>query len=331
VWRNGSRININEIGSGTVLLTADSGVEGSTRKLEFFIADKTIGVLAGVSEDTIIVGKTELKTCEILNMDTAKGLVSKTVTCYKDSNGRAIYITAGTSSAEGYGFLFKAVIDEDTGDDTILVKILNTDNEWNTYTLKEKVRNNDSTIKAIDLYKNFLTKVDNAGNSNGDTIKQLVKYKLDSSGLVSRLDLAIDTTTDESLEKWARDNGYFRKSLAKKERTYRNDLPGFLAGCNGHNSWWVDCFMERDVPVLVRPDKDNLAEDEVMFNTTSYIVTKDRVTAEMYDLGDDNSPSAIVVYGSAAATVLRDDNFVLVDKIATPVLLFSSIASAKVI
>ena len=302
VWLNDNQKDFSEIKSGTGLLAVDSGTVDGIRLIDFYILpEKVSGVLSSANSKNLVIDGKTYEVSPLLDTSALSEYVSKNVSCFIDIYGKAIYITTETSGT--YGFLLKAYFLED--DETVQVKILETNNEWKKYNLKEKVRCNADSVKASDM----LNKI--TGN-------EVVRYTVNSDGLISRLDVAMyyeDETgkIDRDRDVTMRKAGYFRKSLHKEFRRYAHNTKGLFDG-QGY-SRWVDCFFPGTMYVLVRPDSADIKEEQVLFYTGSYFKTDKDYWTEVYDLTEDNYSPLVVVYGDASVTVSDGSELLLVDSI----------------
>ena len=317
VWVKNEAADIKEITSGSVVLIADSGLCGGSRVINIFIcSDKVTGVLKNVNDETITIDSAVIDYSPLMNVSEIRSGASKTVTCYKDIFGKAVYVTIGSEG--NYGYLFKAAFLDDAVEEAVQVKILTTDNEWKTYRLREKIRCNDTSWNAVDFYnESDLTKktLDDATGKEtvSGTKKQLVRYSVNENGEINRLDLAEDSYDSITHEDALREKGTFRKSMDKRNRRFAHQNSGLFKG-QGYSNW-LDCFFPGNLPVLVVPDSNDISEDDVLFYAKSYFKTDKDYVTEGFDRTEDNYISAVIVYGSAAATIEPGNRFVVVDYI----------------
>ena len=171
VWINGQKKAFSDIKNGNVLLVADSGTRDTKRLINIYVLiEKVSGVLKSVSDEELVIDGTTVEYATLLDESAAKEMVAKNVECYIDIYGKAVYLT--TESVGKYGVLFKAAMLEDDNE-RVQVKIYESDNNWQTYLLKEKVRSNGKSIKDEDIYEQLTLQNDPEDESKGRyTVKQ---------------------------------------------------------------------------------------------------------------------------------------------------------------
>lgn len=312
VYKKSEEVQLSSISAGNVLLVCDSGAENKKRLVNIYLCAKEEGVYKGAGEDYISIDGEKISTAPLFDKGAASSYLNNRVNYYVDSFGKVIYICLASGEAR-YGFIYKAAVDE-VDESLVTIKLLNTDNEWNNYVLNERVRVNGEKKEAADIYSQCLV------DANEKTIRQLVRYKLDANNKISTLDTAVDTSGDVAADERERDKGSFRLSLERRGRKYSEHIPGLLQGANGMYSWFSACYLDINCPVLVLPDSGDYSQDDVLFYTkSSYITSGKEMECEIYDLTEENSASLMAVYGSASATVLRDDTYVVVDRVTTEI------------
>lgn len=302
VWVKDDKKDFSVLKSGTAVMAIDSGERNGIRLMDFYVlTDKVTGILQNVNSEDITIDNTSYEVAPFLDVTSASKAVSKNISCYIDIFGRAVY--AQTETSGSYGFLYKAYL---LDDETVQVQILETNNEWKKYNLKEKVRCNANSVKAADM----LDKIKG---------KELVRYVVNDDGLISRLDTAmyqeneageIDAGRDATM----RDAGYFRLSLAKKNRRFAHQTKGLFDG-QGYNRW-VDCFFPSQLYVLVRPDGNDIQQDQILWYTAAYFKTDYDYVTEVYDLTADNCTPLVMVYGDSTAQITDGSELVMADRIA---------------
>ncbi len=310
VWINGQKKAFSDIKNGNVLLVADSGTRDTKRLINIYVLiEKVSGVLKSVSDEELVIDGTTVEYAPLLDESAAKEMVAKNVECYIDIYGKAVYLT--TESVGKYGVLFKAAMLEDDNE-RVQVKIYESDNNWQTYLLKEKVRSNGKSIKDEDIYEQLTLQNDPEDESKGRyTVKQLVRYAVNDAGEISNLDIAIDTTDSRDRDKQLREAGCFRKSIGKLNRRYAHNTKGLFDG-QGY-SRWVECFFPSNMAVLVIPDSADFGEKDIAFYTGSYFQTDKDYVTEVYDLTEDNYSPVVVVYGDSSAQIVDGSPLVMVD------------------
>lgn len=315
VYSGSSIAAVSDIKTGAVILIADSGERNSKRIVNIdILRDKISGAVKSVGDETVTVDSKEVKLASVANRETITAAFGRTADIYLDNDGRAVYgiVAYGTK----YGYLFKIRRNDD--EEKIEIKLLDTDNVWQTYPLREKVKCNGDTHSMEYMY-DILS---NSSAING-TNMQMIRYELSAEGEISRLDIALSKTDkngliDKSYDEQLREKGYFRKSMLKAERRFGHTFGGMFE-TKGYSSW-MDCLFAGGMPLLVMPDPDtvtNIEQDDLKFTTSSYFRTDYDYVCEGYDLSDDYRIAIMIAYGDTTPSVKIDDRVVVVDKIVT--------------
>lgn len=311
VYRGNNEATFNDIKTGSVLLLEDSGERISSRLIKLHLCTETVsGVLTSTNDEEITIDTKTYPVSAFLDVAKALNAASRNVTVHIDKYGNAVYIENAAGNIE-YGFLFRAFLEE-TFDETVMVKILDTNNEWHTYTLKEKISSNGTRKKAIDFYNSMLI-IDSSGRNA--IKKQLVRYAVNSEGLITTLDIAEDGTISAQKHDALIDKQIFRISFEKKNRRYAHNTKGLFVG--GGYSQFLECFFTGTIPVLIRPDTDEMSQDEVMFTTQTYFKTDGDYITEGYDVDEENYVKVIIVYKEVEPTIGLGDKIYVIDNMKT--------------
>lgn len=321
VWRNGILGSLNDLKSGMVILIADSGVNRELQIINIYIyAEKHSGLLRGINDEQVFLEDKTIETTPFVDVSATAGYTGNKVACYTDIYGRVIYVEIDTVTLSDtqYGFLYKMSYDD--SDETVTIKVLETNNEKKTYILADKVRCNADRMKAVELYNKMSGVDDGVPGQNNEVPGQMIRYALNSDGEISTLDTAMiyedeKGRADRVMDEMWRDKGYFRKSMAYNQRRFAHNTKGMFEGKGyGH---WVECFFTTTVPVLIRPDGANFDIEDARWTTNAYFLTDGDYYCEGFDLNENNSISLMMVYADTSLTVTVRDPFVLVDKIVT--------------
>ena len=312
VWKNGKTASISDITSGSAVLVVDSGARDKTRLIDVYLYnEKLSGILSGISDTEITLDGQNIPISPYFDRDSVNYYMSKKVSAYVDINGKVSFVTI--ESGGQYGFLYKAIW-QDVEEDLLCV-IYTTDNELKKYTLPEKLLFNNQSKTDAEIYTALL-------DGNESVEQQVVRFETNDNGEITKLYTAqfrtkADGELDLDYDAELRDKGMFRRSMLLKNRQWVHTVGGMWSK-TGQSSW-IEVFFSGTVPVLVRPEGEVTSEKDMYWYTQSYFILDNGYLCEGFDLREDNTISAMVVYQNISYGVKKYDNFVVVDEITTEI------------
>ena len=313
VYMSGNSVPYDTVKSGMVLLIADSGANQSKRIINIYILEGIEGILNGGNDEYVTIGTDKRNASQLLATSTLSSMIGKNVVAYANRYNEIVYVSL-TSGNVNYGYLYKASLSDDG--ERILIKFMDTENEWHTLNLAEKVKCNDRRMTDDDMY----LLLSNPGGLN-DTNIQLIRYQINSENEVSRLDLAVyregeDGYADLDFDAKEREKGNFRKSMLKRKRGYAHTMSG-MHKTEGASSW-LECFFDSSVKVLLMPDPaglKTLSTEDMRFTNSSYFGVNMNYVCEGFDLTENNRIPIVVVYSDPKPKVSSSERVVVVDRV----------------
>ena len=312
VWKNGKAANISDITNDSAVTVVDSGPREHTRLIDVYLQkEKLSGILSGISDTEITLDNQNIPLSPSFDRNSVEFYMSKKVNLYVDINGKASFVTI--ESGGQYGFLYKALwqdIEED-----LLCIIFTTDNQMKKYVLPDKLVFNNERKTDAEVYTALL-------NGNVSAQQQVVRFETNDEDEIIKLYTAQFSTKEDGeldydYDAELRDKGMFRKSMLLKKRQWVHTVGGMWSK-TGQSSW-IEVFFSGTVPVLVRSESEVTSEKDMYWYTQSYFVLDKFYLCEGFDLREDNTISAMVVYKNLSFEVKKSDNFVVVDKITTEI------------
>ncbi len=197
--------------------------------------------------------------------------MGKNVNLYFDSNGNVGYYTSEKSEKEFYTYLRKVMLDESTGENVVLLRIILPDGTWKTAGVGKSIEYDGTRRKQAD----FVKFVEQGGIKGGRPIR----CKLDAEGNVILI---------ESLEKY--ELGYERLLYKRSSRSFE----GF-------------CSVASDCAVFIVPGS-GYEEDETMYElrNAGYFNEGANYNMQVYEVGDELVAEVVVIAGSGKETTISE-------------------------
>lgn len=211
--------------------------------------------------------------------------------------GEVVGVTLPEEDPESfqYGYLIKAVVDDSGDSEKLVIRMLITDGTVKKFYCTEKLSVNNTRVKNFDVLIDQLedsAKLIVAGKTD---MSQLVKYKLNAEGEITKIETVIDR--DHHDDRLSLDN--------RKKHLMARTKGGVMSSWSWESVEMDDGTMSGYVRTMYFiPDTVFLVPENMRTEDAYYgkLKLKDEqlVYAEAWDIGNDIRPKAMVVYASAS-------------------------------
>ncbi|MBQ8525131.1 MAG: hypothetical protein IJ460_00200 [Clostridia bacterium] len=290
---DGAEMSVYGLESGMVL-AAVAPEDMSFGKV--YVVDKTVkGVVTSIGDDFFEIGENEYRTTNYFEAyDSNEILPGVTYQFYIGYDGRII-TTGSTSAKYEYGYIIDAIV-ESGMNDTVLVKIYGSDGKMLIAEADDKLFVDKIEIKdeaeALSTIKNLIA----------DEINRVVRYKMNSEGLLSKLDFPAEydykkydaLTADE-------DNKLVYYPEYYKSLRYRSSSKIF----NG------DVYVGKAACFMIPDDID---EEEKYFKAgvSGSVLSHDMdYKPHIYDIDEYGAAGAVVVRGKNEILTSSDGSYII--------------------
>lgn len=282
---DGKVMSIDEVEAGTVYAIAISG-DGKLVSL-LNLTSSIGGTVSELSDNGFVIDGTAYKTASSCDpVAISKVELNSDYTFILNSSGLIVYIKEGKDMLLTVGYLMDYAISDSTFDSTAHLKIMTAGGSKEIYELDDKVKINDVIIERENVPAKLEELKNNLNLASDGKITQVIRFALNSKGLISDIYTALLEENDylqlkfnsEGVNASLRDHGYGVGAFKYK----------YLVGNN-------TTFFR--VPMS---DQDSLDDDYFMtFRYQDEMEDGDSYTVETYCIGDEVYPSAAVYYDTA--------------------------------
>lgn len=289
----GAEMSISEIKNGDVIFAA---ISKRSDYAELTVSEDTVTgsvTAANKSDKTLVIDDTKYTVnSQIYDYLEAAGKdvmeTGKFRTYYLDPDGRIAGYNVSENQDNTYGYLYKRYMEE--GNKNMSVIILDEKGKWNTYTVADRITINDTSVKA-----------------NSDTLeslpeRQVVRFRLDSSSKVKRIDTAEAIEDGDNTE-------YFNKISFTK--IYRSPNASF------NSEFYLDGNMIIfNIPTGIDENGSKYADNRDNYSVTgNEFEDGQNYTVTLYDV-DKNNRSSIVSYEKNGSDKTLGKTVFLVDELS---------------
>jgi len=310
LYENGAECRFSAIKENSVLSVAESKNTTGRKSKKVLVSNSSIsGFFEAVSQEdnTAVIDGTEYELAKDVYGEIYEYL-GKDVTVYLDAFGKI----AGTDDNAGedfsYGYLIVAG-SKGSLSSSIQFKILTELGEVLIFDGAKKVSlDGRKPISGDSILTELRKTVRKGGATPGEGEEQLIRYRLNSDGLINAIDTTASGVGGEA-DKLSYDIAYKGGPKATDRRRYISNLFG---------SEKAEFSINDKVLVFSIPKPED-KDDETKYNVygKSYFIATEYYELQAYDLQDDMSVGAIIVQDAKVDTIDELSRIVLVDKVKT--------------
>lgn len=224
------------------------------------------------------------------------------VTVYLNYLDRICYVISGKSDNWLYGYLIKANM-SDAGD-SMDIKIYSESGKIEDLKADEKLKIDGEKGFGENGIKMLSYETPNSLNPSGTVQPQLIKYKVSSDGIISRIDTARVESAEDSKSSLA-------KNISNESRRYMNETKRLCGNGNDIAKFKLDCLVTGDTKVFVVPGDINDAKtryDSYSMASPSYFVHERGYYIDAYDVDYFNGGAAGVIVVRLESLVQAPEN-----------------------
>lgn len=266
ITKSGEEISLADLETGSVVSIADSNdayeIKGIKRNVSVIVSDNPITAsVFEIADNGIYLSRVKgsdedgefyklAKTFFGKNNETSVTLQTSGV-FYTGAMGEIVYYTPGDELGMQYGYLLDMGV---TGglDKYHVVKILASNSEIQSLNLADNI-NLDGTKTASSL---IYPELERTANISG-TIKQLVRYRLNSEGIITELDTSMANSKPDTDE--------LTKTHVSTGATYKNNMKTFVM--SGTDERYI---LPNDVKLFLIPTDPQASDDDYQVRSASY-------------------------------------------------------------
>ncbi len=266
---NGKPDDIRNMQPGMTLLMAYS--KDGQNLLINAVKNSVTGTVVAVSENTVTINDREYKAVPRDIIAGAEG------TFYMDDKDRIVVWDKVHNTSDKYGYIVNFYIDTD--EDVTRLRLLTTENQIISYTLRSNVNYNGKRYSSQNIAQLF-----------GD-IRTLVLYQTDADGFIRSLKTAKDNTSNK--------NGYDKDEFTLDYKNKAIEYNHTSGGVNQYtfSKYYVggaDTVIMR-VPGYANPDKDEFR----VVNKNHFSGLSTKYNIEIYDSNEGFCPRVVVAISSS--------------------------------
>ncbi len=321
---SGSAITISNLAQYNVLTVKRGKGSAGRTTLDISVSSKTVsGTIKELDSEFIDINGTNYYISAYLNNYGEKDLsafdIGDSCKAYLDSEGKIAYITKTVSSSTFFGYIASASIAKD---DTVRFALISqkTTTMGSPYvTAASKVKIDGISYsdpdEILEVLEESAAEENTNVDGNGTKYSQLVKYTINSSGLITEIDTAVvsekEDADDETIVKTYE---VTRKSGNLMQYTSSNSN---FVGASSSDKFRINSSTQVFLVPLDRTDFDSYGRKSNTFfkDSVSYIVEPYNVTGSL------NIAEALVVYETAATAAVVE--------YSTPLFMITSISQSK--
>ncbi len=309
----GKEVTTSSVSSGDVLSYYTS-VDGTYLKIVKSSSVVTGEITAMSQQDNeYTIAETTYKAAPTVTKGAVTLKLKKKGTFGIDMFGRIAEFTEDFDESCGYGLMIKYSEDTDSGDGTCYVKIMNQLEEFQTYTVAEKVKINDKVYsRAKHEQYAIINSLASQNDANGTRKEDLIIFATDENGNVSEMKFAPATTPQKS----EITDGKFYMYKERKIRMYKLDT----------GNMGDDFYINKSSTLVFGIDENMSYGDENRYFTMSagsfdndqnvsaeaYTTKEEPETAEaLLYFGSKNSGGTVFYPISALSKAINDDDKII--------------------
>ena len=303
---DGKVMSIDDVEVGAVYAIA---ISGNGNLVSFLNLTSSIGgTVSEISANGFVIDGTAYKTASSCDPTAiSKVELNSDYTFVLNSSGLIVYIKEGKDALLNIGYLMDYGTMDTTFDSTAYLKIMTAGGGKEVYELDEKIKINNEPIDGVDAPSKLIELKNNLNLASDGRITQVIRFALNSKGLISDIYTALLEENDylqlkfnsEGENASLRDHGYGVGAF-KYKYLVGNKTTFFRVPASNQDTYEDDYFMT--------------------FRYQDEMEDGDSYTVETYCIGDEVYPSAAVYYDTAVAGGVHfNADLFLVDKVSQSV------------
>ena len=255
--RYGRNMSMEELAPEMV---ASVGESGDKELLIINISDSKItGILTNIDieEETVwTIDGREYKFNGSLKY--AQSPLNAEVTVYLNYLDRIAYIISGKNDSGMYGYLIKA--NQNDTLDALVVKIYTESGRIEDYNTKDKITIDGEKYSGADALRMLSYEQPTSLTPSGEVQPQLVKYNVNSDGILTKIDTARvgERESEETT---------LAKNISNEERFFLNDNSRLMGKGNDKSKFALDCLVTDNTKIFVVPG--NIQEAKIEYDAYS--------------------------------------------------------------